>query len=131
MIFGFYNHVQVKIKNLGISKKKIVNIVKYFLVGRIMKVRIGNSYSETQNISSRVPQGSVLGPLFLIFIKDLTNDIKSEIKLFFDDVKLLVSPLSKETTQTDLNKLLYWEDIWKLIFNLEKCKNTTYWVKKY
>ena len=51
---------------------------------------------------------------FLIFINDLLDAIKSEIKLF-------VRLLSKETTQMDLNKLSYWEDIGKLLFNIEKC----------
>ena len=44
--------------------------------------------------------------LFLIF------DIKSEIKLFVGYVK--------EITHMDLNKLSYWEDIWKLRFDIEK-----------
>ena len=35
--------------------------------------------------------------LFLIFINDLPNHIKLEIKLFVDYVKLLVRRLSKET----------------------------------
>ena len=61
-----------------------------------MKVKIGNSYSERQKMPSGVPQGSVLGPLlFSIYIKDLPDDIKSEIKLFDDNVKLLVRLLSK------------------------------------
>ena len=56
-----------------------------------MKVKIGNSYSGTQNIHFGVSHSSVQGPfLFLIFINDLPNIIKSEIKLFHDDVKLLV-----------------------------------------
>ena len=85
--------------------KKIVNIVKYFLTDRTMKI-IGNNYSKTQNIFSNVPQGSLLKPLlFLIFINDLPNDIKSEIEVFADIVKQLVRPLFKETTQIDLNKL--------------------------
>ena len=51
----------------------------------------------TQNVSSGVFQDSEYGPLlFLIFIDDLPNDIKSE-KNFADDIKLLVRPLSKET----------------------------------
>ena len=79
---------------------------------------------NTQNISFSVPHGSALGGplLFLIFIKDLSNDIKSEIKSFANDVKLLVRPLSEETTQIDLNKLSYVEDNWKLRFNMEKWK---------
>ena len=86
-------------KNVGISKR-IVNILRYFLTDRTMKVKIGNSYSETQNIPSGVPQGT---SLFLIFIKN----IKSEIELFAHDIKLLLRPLSKEMTQKDINKLLY------------------------
>ena len=59
-----------------------------------MKVKIKNNFSKTQNISSRVLQGLELGPLlFLIFINDLPHDIKSEIKLFADDVKILVRPM--------------------------------------
>ena len=59
--------------------------------------------------------------LFWRFINSLCNDIKSVIKLFADDVKLLVWPLSKET-QMDLNKLSYWDNFWKLRFNVEKCE---------
>ena len=71
-----------------------------------MKVKVGNNYSETQYILSGFAQGSVQGlSLFLIFI----NDLKSEIKLFADDVKLHVRPLSKETTQLDLNTFSFWE----------------------
>ena len=56
-----------------------------------MKVKIGKNYLETENIPSDVFQGSLLGfLLFLTFINDLPNDIKSEIKLFADDVKLLI-----------------------------------------
>ena len=77
-----------------------------------MKVKIGNNYSETQNIPFGVLQESVLGLLlFLISINDLPNDIKSKIRLFVDDIKLLVKPLSKEIIQMDINKLSYWEDI--------------------
>ena len=63
------------------------------------------------------PTGSLL---FLIFINDLRNDIKSEIKLFAGDVKRLIRPLSKEITQKELNKLSYWEDVCKLKFNIGK-----------
>ena len=73
-----------------------------------MKVNISNNYSETQNILNNVPQESILGPLlFLKFINVLPNDIKSEIELFVDDVKLVLKQLLKETTQLDLNKLSY------------------------
>ena len=51
-----------------------------------------------------------------MFMKHLSYDKKSEIKLFAGDFK----QSSKEITHMDLNKFSYWEDIWKLKFNVEK-----------
>ena len=50
------------------------------------------------------------------------NDIKSEIKLFSGDLKLLVGLLFKGITQMDLNKLLYREEIKIFEFGVKKCK---------
>ena len=36
-------------------------------------------------MTARVPQGFVLGPLFLTYINDLVDDLSSEAKLFADD----------------------------------------------
>ena len=41
---------------------------------------------------------------------------------FAGNIKLLVIQLSKEIAQMDVNKLSYWEDIWKLRISVEKCK---------
>ena len=67
-----------------------------------MKVKIENN-SETQNIPFCAPERQVLRSLLVLIIINLSNDIKSVVKLFADDVKLLVRPLSKETTQMYLN----------------------------
>ena len=50
-------------------------------------------YSNWANVTSGVPQGSVLGPLlFLLYLNDLNTVIQhSTIKLFADDV-LLYAP---------------------------------------
>ena len=49
---------------------------------------MGDEYLEIKYILSGVPQCSVLGPLFY----DLPVGIKSIIKLFADDVKMIVNP---------------------------------------
>ena len=40
-------------------------------------------------VLSKIPQGSVLGPiLFVIFINDLPDQIRSTVKIFADDTKI-------------------------------------------
>ena len=72
-----------------------------------------------------VPQGSVLGPvLFLIFINDLPDNIRSSVRLFADDCVLyrnVKSPLDCQILQDDLNSLAKWEMDWQVKFIVSKC----------
>ena len=51
---------------------------------------IGDNSSDWEDVTSSVPQGSVLGPLlFTIFINDLPDRVKNECRLYADDSKLI------------------------------------------
>ena len=53
-----------------------------------MRVKVRGAHSDWVDVSSGVPQGSVLGPLlFLIFVNDIPEWIKSNVKMFADDKK--------------------------------------------
>ena len=68
---------------------KILNWVKDFLNSRSKAVVLNGVKSDKIAVSPGVPQGSVLGPiLFLIYINDLPDQVKSMIRLFADDTAI-------------------------------------------
>jgi hypothetical protein len=63
--------------------------IEDFLTGRTQRVSINGSTSDWKEETSGIPQGSVLGPLmFILFINDLPDGIKSDVYLFADDTKI-------------------------------------------
>ena len=87
---------------------------------------IGDNSSEWVDVTSSVPQGSVLGPLlFTIFINDLPENIKNQCKLYADDCKLIGVVENEgdlEQVQVDIDKLQLWAKTWQMSFNYDKCK---------
>ena len=83
--------------------------VKNWLKNRKQRVVINGVESEYVDVTSGVPQGSVLGPLlFLIFINDFDDNLKSKISKFADDTKMGGSANSIEKCndlQSDLDSM--------------------------
>ena len=110
------------IKNVCI-RGQVLDIIRDFLTNRTLKVSVNGEFSEIKRVLSGVPQGSVLGPLlFVLFINDLPDNVKSNIKLFADDLKLIGNANRHEDILEDLKELEYWEHLWLLKFNVDKCK---------
>ena len=75
----------------------VLNWVRAFLGSRSHHVVIDGEESESIPVTSGVPQGSVLGPLlFLIYINDLPDEVRSQVRLFADDTALYLTMESKK-----------------------------------
>ena len=69
--------------------RKASEWVGQFLKDRRRRVIIKGTKSDCGNVTSGIPQGSILGPiLFVLFIHDIPDDILSSIVMFADDTKL-------------------------------------------
>ena len=99
--------------------------ISSWLSERSQKVVLDGQASDPVWVLSGVPQGSVLGPvLFLIFINDLPENIRSSVCLFADDCVLyrnIKSPIDCQVLQDDLNSLAQWEADWQMKGNVAKC----------
>ena len=80
--------------------------IKDFLGNGKQAVVINGVYSNCIPVSSGVPQGSVLGPiLFLVYINNLPEQVKSRGRLFADDKHCTL--LSAHTLKARSSKMTY------------------------
>ena len=120
-----HERLLLKLHHIGV-RGLLLAWIRDFLTGRTQQVTIEGKVSSSSCVTSGVPQGTVLGPLlFLVFINDMPDVVKSNIRLFADDALLYRSIHSIDdviTLQNDLDSLQSWESTWQMAFNPDKCE---------
>ena len=113
-----------KLQAYGI-KGEMLKWVESFLSERVQEVLVNGSHSARAQVLSGIPQGSVLGPiLFVLYINDLPDMLKSDCYLFADDTKILCDIRTREdalSLQKDLHIMEEWSNTWLLRFHPDKC----------
>ena len=78
-----------KLEALGVQSP-LLQWLESYLRNRKQRVVTEGQCSDWPTVNSGVPQGSVLGPLFLlIYINDITDDLASLPLIYTDDTTLL------------------------------------------
>ena len=113
-----------KLKSYGIEYYTL-RWIQAFLSDRVQQVNVNGTNSEWANITSGIPQGSVLGTILsVLYINDLPENIVSNVYMFADDTKIfktITSPHDQHTLQNDLDYLTSWSSKWLLWFHPDKC----------
>ena len=74
-----------KLSASGLSNHTI-GWFKSHLSNQLFRVNLENCDSDPSNITCGMPQGSILGPLlFLIYVNDMPQAVKSNLFLYADD----------------------------------------------
>ena len=100
--------------------------MKSYLSNRMQYVCTDAKYSSNMcTVETRVPQGSVLGPLLLLIcINDLPNSIYSKLILYADDAVLICNERENEllriNTEKEIATVIAWAAGNKLLINSSK-----------
>ena len=92
---------------------KILRWIEVFFSDREQRVLLVDGQSSGwEKVTSGVPQGSILGPLFfLMYVNDINVELNSSVRLFADDCTIfreVTCMKNCDGLQADLNRLYYW-----------------------
>ena len=112
--FDKVNHLKLRNKlSLFTITGNTLKWIEAFLIGRSQTVVLEGESSKEVPVASGGSQGSVLGPLlFLLYINDLPENIKSKVRHFADDTAVYLTVSSAQDSQvlqSDLDTLQHWE----------------------
>ena len=92
-----------KLKQSGVNKSLLIWINNW-LTHRKQRIVVDGCQSREAAVTSGVPQGTVLGPLFfIVYINDIQRHISSKLRIFADD-SLLYRQITKPGDEDILKK---------------------------
>ena len=85
--FDSVPHQRLLLKHESIDVRgKLLKWIESFLTNRRQRVLLDGYTSEWTPVTSRVPQGSIIGSLlFIIYVNDIPQTLSSPTRLFEDD----------------------------------------------
>ena len=116
-----------KVASLGVNGC-LLELLHDYLSDRKQIVRVDNVSSRPKDVTSGVPQGSLLGPLlFCIFINGLPEALAfSDSYIFADDLKFLSVNLTELQVQTDLQSFEKWVNKNRMALATDKCAKLSF-----
>ena len=103
-----------------------VQRMENWLQDHVQRVVVSGSKSGWKSVTSGVPQGSVLGLIFInIFISDIDSGAECTLSKFVNDTKLwgaVRTPEGQDAIHRDLDRLKHWVQVNLMRFNKSKCK---------
>ena len=119
-----HRFIFTKLRYYGITNRTL-SWIGAFISNRTQTTVVNGVHSSYVEVTSGVPQGSVLGPmLFLVYINDISNAITSQINLFADDSVLyrnIRNQNDQVILQNDLDTISSWAEKWLMDLNINKC----------
>lgn len=112
------------------------NLFKSYLHERTQRVKIENVLSDSLEVDTGVPQGTVLGPLlFNIYINGVLTELdEGRVFCFADDTALIINDVTWdlviEKSEIAITKLKNWLDSSYLSLNLSKTKFVAFGLSK-
>ena len=116
---------QIQVKGVALD------VFRSYLANRKQIVVIGECKRDIKDVQAGILQGSRLGPLmWLLYIKNIVEDLESETLLFADHTCLFASDpdptVTTEILNRDLQNISVWASKWKVLFNPEKSKDVIF-----
>ena len=92
-----------KCKSYGVENK-LLNLIQNYFTNRQQIILLNGRTSKWTDILAGVLHGSILGPLlFLIYINDWSDGLKSICNTFADDTSLFWKVSDLDTSNVDMN----------------------------